>query len=203
MLDLSEQIRSKIAAYSIPVVESHNPVKDPHAFVEFVRELKDAEGFVIAWDNGYRVKIKAEEYVRFHKTKDNLTLEKNVIDLIVNEKLDDTKAFMLEDDRRRIDEFERQFWEGIASAVERYDAYYQLVVTHGLDRKRYAQEWMPAIKANDPFAPQYVFGRFDGKEGRQMILDYIRKNCGTQTKVDVVRSMWGGTRWSYHFEGDN
>ena len=56
---------------------------------------------------------------------------------------------------------------------------------------------------NDPVAPQIVFGCFQGRKVSDMLLDIIRKNCNTQTKVDAVRHLWGGYAWSYHFEGDN
>jgi hypothetical protein len=47
-----------------------------------------------------------------------------------------------------------------------------------------------------------VFGLFDGKDTRKMLLDILAKNCGTQTKVDGVRYLWGGAKWNYHFDGD-
>lgn len=190
--------------WHIPVVKTYaGTTENMEHLIAHTREQEDQEGYILRFDDGHMVKIKGDWYVRIHKTKDNLTLEKNVVELIVNEKLDDAKAFMLEDDRKRVEEFEQEFWTGIANSVASYDRYFNTVVASGLDRKRYAQEWMPTIKDNDPFAPQIVFGRFDGKDTRKMILDAIRKNCGTQTKIDSVRNLWGGARWNYHFEGDN
>ena len=62
---------------------------------------------------------------------------------------------------------------------------------------------MPTISPQDPYASTIVFGLFNGKDTRQLVLDIIAKNCNTQTKVDSVRSLWGGhARWNYHFNGD-
>jgi hypothetical protein len=148
------------------------------------------------------LKIKGEWYLRIHKTKDNLTHEKNVVDLLVNEKMDDAKAFMMDDDRKRVEAFETEFWEGVASSVDKYDKYWMMVQASNLDRKAYAQNWMPTIKQQDPCAPQFVFGKFDGKDTRTMILDAIRKNTNTQTKINGVRDLWEGAKWNYQFDGD-
>jgi hypothetical protein len=61
---------------------------------------------------------------------------------------------------------------------------------------------MPTIKDQDPFAPQIVFGKFGGKDTWAMMLDIVRKNTGTKTKIETVRHLWGGAQWNYHFESD-
>ena len=160
------------------------------------------EGYIIRFDDGHMLKVKGEWYLRIHKTKDNLTHEKNVIDLLVNEKMDDVKGFMMDEDRKRVDEFEAVFWDGFARQVESYDKYFGMVLASKLDRKEYALKWMPTIKEQDPFAPQIVFGKFDGKDTWAMMLDMVRKNVGTKTKIDTVRHLWGGAQWNYHFDGD-
>ena len=169
-------------------------------------ETKDAEGiegYIIRFADGHMLKVKGEWYLRIHKTKDNLTFEKNVVDLLVNEKMDDAKPFMMQEDRERVERFETEFWSGVADAVNRYEKYFQMVLAAGLDRKRFALEWMPTVKANDPFAPTFVFARFNGKDPRELIVEEIKKNTGTQTKIDSVRELWGGARWNYRFNGDN
>jgi len=91
----------------------------------------------------------------------------------------------------RIVDFEKRFAERLHSLIDGYDRYYNTVVDSGLDRKRYAQEWMPTIQKNDPFAPQYVFGRFVGKDGREMILAYIEKHLTTNTRWDECAKWMG------------
>ena len=189
--------------YSIEVVKTYEGTA---ANMEHLMgETKDAEGiegYIIRFDDGHMLKVKGEWYLRIHKTKDNLTHEKNVVDLLVNEKMDDVKAFMMDEDRKRVDEFEAVFWDGFARQVEAYDKYFGMVLASKLDRKEYALKWMPTIKDQDPFAPQIVFGKFDGKDTWAMMLDIVRKNTGTQTKIDSIRHLWGGAKWNYHFAGD-
>jgi RNA ligase len=170
--------------------------------IEETKAAEGLEGYIIRFNDGHMLKIKGEWYLRIHKTKDNLTHEKNVVDLLVNEKMDDAKAFMMDEDRNRVEEFESAFWKGFARQVESYDKYFGMVLASELDRKEYALKWMPTIKDQDPIAPQIVFGKFDGKDTWAMMLDIVRKNVGTQTKIDAVRHLWGGAQWNYHFNGD-
>jgi RNA ligase len=198
-----EQMRTYAESYGIDLVKAYPGTSDSMAqLITETRAMEDAEGWIIRFDDGHMVKIKGEWYVRIHKTKDNLTHEKNLIDLLVSEKMDDAKAFMLADDRERVEQFERDFWNGIAIQVDAYDKYFAMVQSSGLDRKRFALEWMPTIKDQDPHASTIVFGLFDGKDTRKMLLDILTKNCGTQTKVDGVRYLWGNAKWNYHFDGD-
>jgi RNA ligase len=184
--------------FDIEVVQTYQG--SAQSMSHLMDETKDAEGiegYIIRFDDGHMVKCKGEWYLRIHKTKDHLLHEKNIIELLVEEKMDDAKAFMLDDDRKRVEDFETDFWIGVNQTVKSYDHYFDTVVAHGLDRKRYALEWMPTIKAQDQFAPGIVFGKFDGKNTRKMVMDLIRKHLGSQTKVDEARSLWGSFKWNY------
>lgn len=189
--------------HSIEVVKAYEGTASnmQHLMAE-TRNAEGIEGWIIRFDDGHMLKVKGEWYLRIHKTKDNLTFEKNVVDLLVNEKMDDAKPFMMQEDRERVEQFETEFWEGVANAVKKYETYFQFVLASGLDRKRYALEWMPTVKANDPFAPSYVFARFNDKNPRELIVDEIKKNTGTQTKIDSVRELFGNASWNYKFNGD-
>jgi RNA ligase len=190
-------------AYEIDVVKAYEGTAEN--MEQLMVETKDAEGiegWIIRFDNGHMLKVKGEWYVRIHKTKDNLSHEKNVIDLLLSEKMDDAKSFMLDEDRKRVEEFETEFWQGVADSVNNYETYFQLVLAAGLDRKRYALEWMPTVKENEPFAPIYVFARFNNKDPRELVIEQINKNIGTQTKVDSIRNLFGNVRWSNNYAKD-
>ncbi len=189
--------------YDIPVVRSYaGTPENMEMLIGETRASEDIEGWIVRFETGHMVKIKGDWYVRIHKTKDKLTFEKDVVEMLLDEKLDDIKGFMLEDDRRRVEKFENAFWEGVAYQVEMYDRYFATVIASGLDRKEFALRWMPTIQKNDPFAAPIVFGKFNGKDTRSMILDFIRKGTSSQTRIDEVRGLWNGTKWTYHFDGD-
>lgn len=165
------------------------------------RDVEGQEGWIIRFNDGHMVKVKGDWYVRLHKTKDSLTMEKNVVDLIVNEKIDDTKAFMLDEDRKRVDSFEDQFWKGFNNEVQSMrNKFNECVSRSEGDRKKFAIEIAPSL---DSITRSIVFSCWDGqRDVRSEMLAVIRKNTGTQTKIDHVRHLWGGTQWTYHFDGD-
>lgn len=198
------QMRTYAESYNIDLVKTYDGTAANMAhLIDETKAAEGVEGYIIRFDDGHMLKIKGEWYLRIHKTKDNLNFEKNVIELLISEKMDDAKAFMMDEDRQRVEAFESEFWEGVANVVSNYDRYFALVIASGLDRKRFALEWMPTIAPQDPYAATIVFGQFNGKDTRQLVLDIIAKNCNTQTKVDSVRGLWGGyARWNYHFNGD-
>ena len=185
--------------WHIPVVQAHDITED---LIKTIAGWEGSEGVVVRFDDGHMLKIKAEWYVLRHKSKDAITREKNVIDYIVNDRVDDVLPFLQAEDQDRIMAFQREFWEGIGHALDGYEKYWFMVQQAGLDRKRYALEWKPTIEKNDGFAPVYVFGRFSDRDGKTMIVDEIRRNIGTQTKLESVRNLWNGARWEYTFEGD-
>jgi RNA ligase len=169
--------------------------------IEDTRMLRGAEGWVLRFADGHMLKIKAEEYVRFHKTKDGLSQEKNVVDMLVNEKLDDAKSFMMDEDRHRVEKFEAQFWKGFDIKVQvtqiQLDTIRQEMQG---DRKRFALEHAPMLV---PMIRQVMFACWDGsRDVRTELLNVVKKNVGTGAKIDSVRPLWGDAKWSYNFEGD-
>jgi RNA ligase len=186
--------------YDMPVVKAYD--YDSANILDIVRGMEDAEGVVIRFFDGHMLKVKADWYVLRHKSKDAITREKNVLDYIVNEKVDDVLPFLQVEDQARLLKFQDKFWEGFNESLAAYEDHYQNVVQAGVDRKQYALEWKPVIEKTFPFAPQYAFGRFAGRDGKDMLVDHVRKNIGTQSKVNEVRKVWGGHEWSYSFEGD-
>lgn len=195
---------SKFSDWEIEVVKTYQgTTANMESLIAHAREQENQEGYILRFDDGHMVKIKGDWYVRIHKTKDNLTLEKNVVDLIVNEKIDDAKAFMLDDDRHRVEKFEDEFWHGVTEVAKRYEDYFNTVIRNtGMDRRDWAMTHLLTVKAQNSFSPPIIFGMFDGKNARDLVVDAIRKNTGTQTRIDSVRHLWRGAKWNYHFEGD-
>ena len=195
-MDLINQLLERIKTLDIPVVATHNPVVDPKAFMDYVRDLKDAEGFVIAWPSGYRVKTKAADYLRLHKVKDSLSQEKNVIEMLISESIDDAKPFMSAEDRKRVEEFEDGFWQNVEYSAKEFESYFNRL---SIDRKTWSLEHMKDMNAKNPFSSNIVFNLYNGKSALDTIIEIITKNLSTQTQVDKVRCLWGGLYWNYSF----
>lgn len=188
----------------IDVVKAYDG--NAESMAHLMDELKDQEGiegYIIRFDDGHMLKIKGEWYLNLHRAKDELGREKNVIQMLVTGRIDDVKSFLLEDDKHKIEDFERLFWQGINHTVKGFEDYYNdVLVKNSIDRKTWAIEHMDKQKQINQFYPTIIFAMYDGKQARNLVLDIIHKHTGTQTKVDSVRCLWGEHRWNYYFDGD-
>jgi RNA ligase len=160
-------------------------------YISRQRGAEGREGDIIRFADGHMVKVKNDWYVRIHKTVDRIVFDRNIVALILNEEMDDVLPMLPKVQADRVREFEHRFAERLHAVVENYERYWNTVVASGLDRKRYAQEWMPSIKGNDPFAAAYVFGRFGDRDGRAMILDHIEKSITTNVRWDECAKWMG------------
>lgn len=195
-------MRSMIESLGIPVVQSHDPVTNPQSFVKSIKDLEGSEGVIVVWPDGHRVKIKGDWYISRHKAKDKILRENGLIELILNDAIDDVKPILDIEDRHRLEEFERKFWNGIADTTGRWQlAYKDTKSMFGADRKAFAMDWAPKFEQNLRGA---IFKAWDNPDFdfRAAVIDTVRKNLGTQTKVNEARHLWGGAAWGYRNNGD-
>ncbi len=184
--------------FSIPVVDAHpSKVGDIHEFLEYVRYLKGAEGFVVTFYNGHRVKMKAEEYLRIHKVKDLINFEKDVWALILDEQLDDLLPMLEPEDRSALADFSSKFNKTILNKANELKWEVDIwVETRGGDQKAFAVEFVNA--PNNKFAGNersLLFKIKAGQDPVKVLRDYIRSQCGSSTNVDRVRNLVNGLKW--------
>ena len=160
-------------------------------YVARQRAAEGREGDIIRFADGHMLKIKNDWYVRIHKTVDKIRFDRHIVELILNEEIDDAIPMLPPHEAERVRKFELRFADRLHTLIAGYDRYYHTVLASGLDRKRYAQEWMPSIQKSDSFAPNYVFGRFGNRDGRKMIIDHIEKHLTTNVRWDEC-ARWMG-----------
>lgn len=176
--------------YDIPVVKAYEgSVESMSALIEYTKDLKDFEGFVVRFEDGQMCKVKAEDYLRKHKTKEAIQLEKNVIELLVTEKADDVKAFMDQDDLERFEAFERKFWAGVSKTVTDLQTKYAEAVSNGLaaDRKRFAVEF---CQSQPKLFQRFYFKMLTESNVLGLVKEAIANSCSTQSKIDEVRVLF-------------
>jgi RNA ligase len=184
--------------YDIPVVKAYD-YKDEN-ILDVVRSLEDTEGVVIRFDDGHMLKVKADWYVLRHKSKDAITREKNVLDYVVNDRVDDVLPFLQAEDQSRLLKFQDQFWKGVGYMTEQYAEYCKELI--GVDRKDWALKQLPEMRKHDAHVGTIVFGWYDGRDIKETIVNIIRKSIGSQAKINAARYLWGGIGWSYSFDAD-
>lgn len=99
--------------HGIPVVRAFDSRSDMKEFIEYVRDLQDLEGFVVRFDDGHMLKLKCEWYLQIHRAKEAILQDRNIVELILDEHLDDVKPHLLQEDRDRINKFENDFNQAI------------------------------------------------------------------------------------------
>jgi RNA ligase len=181
---------------NIPVVKALAglAVQDINLFVNQVREWDDGEGIVLRFDNGHMVKVKADEYVLRHKSKDQIGQEKNVLQTILEDSVDDLVPLLTPDDANRLKAFQNAFWASVVDLCIDMDHLFQIGVKKYPDKKDFAVEYVQ--KEIPPMYTPIMYAMKGGKGSRATIVDMISKSLTTQTKIDQNRWLWRELKWN-------
>lgn len=160
-----------------------------------MQDLQDQEGWVICFENGYRLKVKGPWYVAIHRAKEGILRENGVIEMMLDEKLDDVKGFLFVEDRDALEQFETEFWRGISLKAVAWQAAFDVIKqVYGDDRKAFA---LGAAQNMEAFQRQAMFRAWEDAQfdWREAVLDTVRRNISTGVKTEAARHLWGGARW--------
>jgi hypothetical protein len=139
------------------------------------------EGDIIRFADGHMLKIKNDWYVRIHKTIDRVKFDRNIVNLIINENVDDVIPMLPQEQVDRIRGFELRFWDAFKSTEDALMLLYlEAKNDYGSDRKRIALEFVPTLEHKTD--AQFIFRMLDGSNIRDLLLDHVRKNISSNTK---------------------
>lgn len=179
--------------YSIPVAHAYNPQTDMKAFLNFVHDLEDLEGFVVRFADGHMVKLKCHWYLQIHKAKEAILQDRNIVELILEEKLDDIKAHLPVEDRDRLTQFENDFNRHIKSIVNGVwiDVQFFKSPRYTGDRKDFAINYAHNF---DGYVRPIMFSMWD-KEGTKeqieaAVYNTVRNNLSRTAKYEAIRDAW-------------
>lgn len=176
---------NKISDLQIPIVDVIQSFDDVKDLIAFTRELKDAEGFVVSFSDGHKIKVKADHYVRIHKTKDLIRTDRNIADIIVNEQLDDVLPLLDAADLAIVRAYEKRFDAAIENVLGRLDGLVTLArVLHGGNKKEVAINFIPNLKHKEDAS--FVFSALDGKEIRPFVIKKIKESVGNGPKYEAM-----------------
>lgn len=194
-----EQLLALGNQYSVPVVGAlAGTYANMQSLIDHTRGLVNCEGFVVRWDDGHMTKIKADQYVLLHRTKDQVRLEKNVVDIIVNEKSDDLKPLLDAADRENFVAFENRFWNGVDQTChDLWQVYVQ--GDQYQSRRDFAVEFVQRQPQN---LRPLLYELRNGRDVRGVVVNTIQGGLGSQARLEAVRWLWGGHVWknSTYFE---
>ena len=184
-------------AWNIPVVKSVDglAVQNIDLFVKQVREWDDGEGVVLRFDTGHMVKVKADDYVLRHKSKDAINQEKNVIQTILEDAVDDLIPLLTPEDAERVKSFQNAFWVSVDDLASEMADLYNAGNLMYPEKKDFAVEFVQ--KKILPIHAPIMYGMKAGKGAKNVIVDMISKSLSTQTKIDQNRWLWGWLNWNH------
>lgn len=167
-------------------------------YMEGVRVRKDIEGVVVRFDSGHMVKVKADDYVLRHKSKDAITREKNVLQMIFNDQVDDVLPMLTAEDAGRLEAFREKVLGGVSVCVKFMDHMFNHFKEDYPTKRDFAIATAPngaGPAALHGYMRAIMFALYDGKNTEEVMLDMIRKNLGSTQKIESVRELWYGFRW--------
>lgn len=152
-------------------------------YVQKVRNEVGREGDIIRFHNGHMLKVKADEYVRIHKVKDRIRTDRNILDIIIHEELDDVIAILDEQDVATVREYERKFNTAFENVMGRLEGLVMISKTvYEGDRKRVALELVPSLIFKEDSA--FIFGVLSGHNLRKKVIEHIKKSVGNTTRYE-------------------
>lgn len=189
-----DAMKNYATAWNISVVKAVDglAVQNIELFVKQVREWESEEGVVIRFDSGHMVKIKADDYVLRHRSKDAINQEKNVLQIILSDAVDDLVPLLTPEDAHRVQAFQNAFWMAVEDVgTEIYQTHRQ--IDNGQDQKEFATVAVPSV------LPQYQPFMFKLRKGfpvRDLLIEQIQKSLSSQLKIDQIRWMFGDLKWN-------
>jgi RNA ligase len=168
-----------------------NAIQDINAFVEHTKALKDTEGYVVRVGQQL-IKLKADDYVAAHRARSGLLWEKDVLRLVLENKVDDVSALLPEDEAKRLLAWRDALnWRlRIVAAIIRNGAVNSPSFVHR-DRKAFAQ-YVRDKFSNYQFATSICFRIYDGADPLEALRQHALKQVSSTTKAREFLALLGG-----------
>ena len=173
------------AKYGVPVVDTFGQVTDVDAFVANGRALAGVEGYVVAFEDGHRLKLKADGYVLRHKALAGVAYEKNLLAWIVEDALDDVIPILHDDVAERVRVYQTRLMASLETHLSELASFASAL--EGADRRTYAMETQARI---DKRLHPVAFAIADGKDPRAAMTKLLKRASGSENRVDQIRDLF-------------
>lgn len=195
-----EVMKNYASHYNIPVVHawgrSYN--RNLTQFIDSIRDwTDDVEGIIIRFNDGRMVKVKTADYVLRHKCKETIQLEKNILSIILNDSVDDLLPLLeaSPEDRERLINFSKKFNNAINDFCKTISTIFEEGYAKYPETKDFAVNY---VKTLDSKYAHFLYKM--SKDGnsfscRDNVVDFLKKNVSTKTKVDNVRWIFNDLKW--------
>lgn len=189
--------------FGVHVVETFGQVRDIEKFLEDVNNLKDEEGFIVRWNDGFAQKFKALEYLDLHRITTDTMSERIVLANILNDKVDDIAPKLPDGLREKFLDFHSKVFNVIIERVA--DIKTVVEENQGLSVSDFFKKYNGQFGLFDKvyFAAFRSYnGNFDTEMVMDWVIDTMKKYLYRKEQIEQNRSMLNGLRWEHHWLGD-
>jgi len=197
-----EQLERLAEWHGVPLAPTlmDEKVTDPVEFLSHVKQLEELEGYVIAFDNGHRLKTKAEDYLLKHRTKSYFEQEKDVLRIVLEGKTDDLMAIIDEEGQEKLKVYANHVYRKLSEFRHQI---MQHCATHAtLSEKEFAletQKVLPKELQSIAFrlnkAGTLQIGEIDSKIYewlRERLLKFTRTGTTVEQVRPLLQTEWNG-----------
>lgn len=92
--------------FEVPLVKFHQLTLNHENIISLKGKTVGIEGWVIAWPDGTRVKIKTDEYTQMHRAKSYFDRENMILPIVIDNQCDDIYPALSKEDADRLREYE-------------------------------------------------------------------------------------------------
>lgn len=181
-----QELQSLADQFDVPLIQPLQSVASMKDFIAIARSQEGIEGYVIAFEDGHRLKLKTAFYALRHKALSGLAFEKNILAWVAEGAVDDVVPLLtpaLAEDLRA----------------------YQLVVVNGLNTHlgvltsfvaeqsgRERKEFAAAVRSEiDSRLQGAAFAMFDGKDGSEVLRKQLLWASYSESRLDSIRDLYG------------
>ena len=172
--------------WDINVVKKFD-IKDIRETEYSLENDRDFEGYVIHFESGEMVKLKASHYLQIHKSKEGVQNEKDLIQLIVNQKLDDIYPHLDGFTREKIQSFEKDFWINVNIFKTDLKSIRERVLSETNTKKEYVFKILESI---EKVKHSYLLSSYENDSLIDSIVEKNLKGILTSTQADDKRFIY-------------
>lgn len=184
----------------IPVVNHYamdpdfNHAAKAETFYESVALASGNEGCVVRFDTGAMIKIKSDEYVRKHRTKDLVSSQRGVLDLIVNNTLDDVLPQLEDKVQEKLKKYALQI-NGVAAGLAK-TAWGACELRKGWTQKDFA---LYINSEYTPFERSIFFNVRKGDDPLETVIKKMQSYTTNNKKTEELVMGMGLPKWTFSF----
>lgn len=192
-----DEMIAEANSYDVPVITPYEYNVNINDFVNYTKGVKSIEGFIIRFEDGHMCKLKADWYVKIHNTFDTLRFEKNVIDILLNDLLDDILPLVTDETKKALIDYNNDFYNNLSLFADR--------IKNIVDDNKHLSKKDFALNVANRLSPSekgLAYGIFDGHEPIDSMKKYIKKNISSSNKVEAVKHMFGNINWNQYYKSN-